>query len=84
MNKERDWRTREDPFKEMSEKVRSKLELNPASGEDAVQGSPASSEIMLCPRASFRSNTCLKHGVALVDLGPEVAATRATFRTAGP
>ena len=29
MNKERDWRTREDSFKEMWEKVRSKLELNP-------------------------------------------------------
>ena len=28
MNKERDWRTREDSFKEMWEKVRSKLELN--------------------------------------------------------
>ena len=29
MNKERDWRTREDSFKEMWEKVRSKLELKP-------------------------------------------------------
>ena len=28
MNKERDWRTREDSFQEMWEEVRSKLELN--------------------------------------------------------
>ena len=44
MNKERDWRTREDSFKEMWEKVRSKLELNPGlQAKTAVQGSPASS-----------------------------------------
>ena len=70
MNKERDWRTREDSFKEMWEKVRSKLELNPGLQaktlfKDLQRRRHLS--IMLCPTALLCLELGLEQSVELVE-----------------
>ena len=67
MNKERDWRTREDSFKEMWEKVRSKLELKPQAFRRRR-----------CSRIS--SVVTREHGIPFLDVVSQYGGTRIACR----